>query len=206
MFKKQIYPKTKRIGNPKPIVVTEKLDGSNLCFFKKDDELYIAQRNNVYSLTEAMENNGEPCTYKGLYAWLMDYGTTLKEMLQPNAVICGEWLGMGKIAYPKDEFPARFYMFAKANIDDDFNIYNLYYDHTLFIYSFINQEFPYFISLVPVVVHLHEAVTIPQLDILYEKYTELHKNRNIEGFIINDDNTIHKYVRFKNGVLTPHKI
>lgn len=206
MFKKQIYPKTKRIGNPKPIIVTEKLDGSNLCFFKKDDELYIAQRNNVYSLAEVLENNGEPCTYKGLYAWLIEYGATLKEMLQPNTVICGEWLGMGKITYPKDEFPARFYMFAKANIDNEFNIYNLYYDPTLFIYSFINQEFPYFISLVPVVVQLHEAVTISQLDILYEKYTELHKNRNVEGFVINDNNTIHKYVRFKNGTLAPHKI
>lgn len=42
---KEIYPKTKRvscIGDK--VYITEKLDGSNLVFFKKNEELYIAQR------------------------------------------------------------------------------------------------------------------------------------------------------------------
>ena len=48
MIKKEIYPKTQRVkcaGDK--IYLTEKLDGSNLVFFKKNDELYFAQRNKV---------------------------------------------------------------------------------------------------------------------------------------------------------------
>lgn len=37
MIKKSIYPKTKRLGKENSVItITEKLDGSNLAFFKKD--------------------------------------------------------------------------------------------------------------------------------------------------------------------------
>lgn len=37
MIKKEIYPKTKRVSNlGDKIFITEKLDGSNLVFFKKE--------------------------------------------------------------------------------------------------------------------------------------------------------------------------
>lgn len=45
---KEIYPKTKRVScKGDKVYLTEKLDGSNLVFFKKDNELYIAQRGGV---------------------------------------------------------------------------------------------------------------------------------------------------------------
>ena len=37
--------------------------------------------------------------------------------------------------------------FAKANVDDDFNLYNLNYNHDDFIYPFESQEIPKFIEL-----------------------------------------------------------
>ena len=52
----EIYPKTPRIpiGGDK-IYLTEKLDGSNLVFFKKEGQLYIAQRKNIFTLSELEE-------------------------------------------------------------------------------------------------------------------------------------------------------
>lgn len=42
---KEIYPKTKRVScRGDKVYLTEKLDGSNLVFFKKEDLLFIAQR------------------------------------------------------------------------------------------------------------------------------------------------------------------
>lgn len=44
MIKKEIYPKTKRIKNAgDKVYITEKLDGSNMCIFKKEGIVYIAQ-------------------------------------------------------------------------------------------------------------------------------------------------------------------
>lgn len=34
MIKKQLYPKTKRVGLKNEVVITEKLDGSNIGFYK----------------------------------------------------------------------------------------------------------------------------------------------------------------------------
>ena len=66
MIRKGIYPKTKRVSClSDKVYITEKLDGSNLVFFKKDDELYIAQRNNILKFGELEENKG--VLYKGLY-------------------------------------------------------------------------------------------------------------------------------------------
>ncbi len=202
MIKKEIYPKTKRVSClGDKVYVTEKLDGSNLVFFKKDEELYIAQRKNIFKISELEEV--KDILYKGLYQWLLDNKDILIAELHNNSAICGEWLGMGCLKYTIDEFDKKWYMFAKANIDDDFNLYNLIYEHELFKYPFISQEIPSFIGIVPEVAELNVLPTKEHLDSIYEKY--LNKvNRNVEGFVINYKNIITKYVRMKNGKLQEH--
>lgn len=202
MIKKEIYPKTKRVScSGDKVYITEKLDGSNLVFFKKDDELYVAQRKNIFKITELEEVKS--ILYKGLYQWLIDNKDVLIQELHNDSAICGEWLGMGAIKYSVDEFDKRWYMFAKANIDDEFNLYNLNYDHNLFIYPFVNQEIPKFIGVVPEVIELLVLPTKEYLDSIYETYTNRTK-RNVEGFVVNYKNIITKYVRMKNGKLQEH--
>lgn len=201
MIKKEIYPKTKRLScQGDKVYVTEKLDGSNLVFFKKNDTLYFAQRNTIYSFDEIEENKDK--LYKGLYQWLSDNKQVFDD-LHNNSAICGEWLGMGCLKYSVDEFDKRYYMFAKANIDDDFNLYNLMYTHDLFIYPFQSQVIPKCIGIVPEVIELNVLPTKEHLDSIYDKYTDKVK-RNVEGFVINYKNIITKYVRMKNGKLTEH--
>ena len=202
MIKKEIYPKTKRvscIGDK--VYITEKIDGSNMVIFKKEDKLYIAQRKNI--ICEEEFEDAKDVMYKGLYQWLQDHKAYLKEHLLNDACICGEWIGMGCLKYSVDEFDKRIYMFAKANIDDEFNLYNLIYEHNLFIYPFDNQEIPNFIGVVPEVAELNVIPTKEHLDSLYEKYTNK-VNRNVEGFVVNYKNIITKYVRMKNGKLQEH--
>ena len=201
MIKKEIYPKTKRVSClGDKVYITEKLDGSNLVFFKKNDELYIAQRNNILKFSELEENKG--VLYKGLYQWIIDNFNELND-LHNNSAICGEWLGMGCLKYNISEFDKRWYMFAKANIDDDFNLYNLIYEHDLFIYPFQSQMIPKCIGIVPEVVVLNVLPTKEHLDSIYEKYVSK-VNRNVEGFVINYKNIVSKYVRMKNGKLQEH--
>jgi len=202
MIKKEIYPKTKRVScKGDKVYITEKLDGSNLVIFKKDYELYIAQRKNIFKISELEEVKG--ILYKGLYQWLVDNKDVLINELHDNSAICGEWLGMGCLKYTIDEFDKRWYMFAKANIDDEFNLYNLNYDHSLFIYPFVSQEIPNFIGIVPEVVELNILPIKEHLDSIYEKYCNK-VNRNVEGFVVNYKNIITKYVRMKNGKLQEH--
>ena len=201
MIKKEIYPKTKRVSCAgDKVEITEKIDGSNLCIFKYDDILYIAQRNNIFYLDELEENKDK--LYKGLFQWINDNKEAFED-LHNNSAICGEWIGMGQIKYPVDEFDKRFYMFAKANVDDDFNLYNLNYQHDLFIYPFQSQEIPKCIGIVPVVTKLNVIPNKEHLDSMYEKYCEK-VNRNVEGFVVNYKNIISKYVRMKNGKLKEH--
>ena len=199
---KEIYPKTKRVScTGDKVYLTEKLDGSNLVFFKKEEELYIAQRKTIFKLSEL--EKAKDVLYKGLYQWLLDNGNILENELHNNSAICGEWLGMGCLKYSIDEFDKRWYMFAKANIDNEYNLYNLIYDHSLFIYPFVSQEIPNFIGIVPEVAELNVLPTKEYLDSIYEKYTNK-VNRNVEGFVVNYKNIITKYVRMKNGKLQEH--
>ena len=201
-IKKELYPKTPRVKElGDKIYLTEKLDGSNLVFFKKNEELYIGQRSTIIAFSELEESKG--LFYKGLYQWLKDNGQELKDSLVENAAICGEWLGMGNIKYTIDTFDKRFYMFAKANIDDDYNLYNLKYDHELFIYPFVNQEMPKFLGIVPEVAELTVLPNKDYLDSIYEKYLAK-VNRPVEGFVINYQNIICKYVRMKNGKIVEY--
>lgn len=201
MIRKEIYPKTKRVScTGDKVYVTEKLDGSNLVFFKKDDELYFAQRNNIFKFEELEENKDK--LYKGLYQWLLDNKDVFED-LHNNSAICGEWLGMGCLKYTVDEFDKRWYMFAKANIDDDFNLYNLIYDHELFIYPFQSQTIPTCIGIVPEVAELNVLPTKTHLDSIYDKYVNK-VGRNVEGFVVNYKNIISKYVRMKNNKMVEH--
>ncbi len=201
MIKKEIYPKTKRVScRGDKVYITEKLDGSNLVFFKKNEEIYIAQRSNIFKITELEEVKDK--LYKGLYQWLNDNKDFLNDLHEGSAT-CGEWLGMGCLKYSVDEFDKRWYMFAKANIDDDFNLYNLIYNHDLFIYPFQSQELPKCIGIVPEVTELNVLPTKEHLDSIYEKYCNK-VNRNVEGFVVNYKNIITKYVRMKNGKLREH--
>lgn len=202
MIKKEIYPKTKRVSCVgDKVYVTEKIDGSNIVIFKKNDILCVAQRKTI--IVENEFESAKDIMYKGLYQWLQDHKDYLREHLLNNACICGEWIGMGCLKYSVDEFDKRIYMFAKANIDDDYNLYNLIYEHNLFIYPFDNQEIPNFIGVVPEVAELNVIPTKEHLDSLYEKYTNK-VNRNVEGFVVNYKNIITKYVRMKNGKLQEH--
>ena len=198
MINKQIYPKTKRIPLSNTIYITEKIDGSNLGLFNLNDKLYIAQRGLVFSIDEIEEVKDK--MYRGLYAWLKENAENIK--LNQNSCIFGEWLGMGQIKYG-EIFNEKLLMFAKANIDDEFNVTNLNYDHSLFKYSFINEERPTFIGIVPTVAVLNKMPTKEELDKLYADYSNL-VNRKVEGLIINFNNNILKYVRFKNGKEEEH--
>jgi hypothetical protein len=201
MIKKEIYPKTKRVKcSGLSVEITEKLDGSNLCIFKKDDVLYVAQRKTILSFDELEEN--KDVMYKGLYQWLIDNKDELNQ-IRNDAVVCGEWLGMGRLKYTVDEFDKRFYMFAKANIDAEFNLYNIYYTHDLFIYPFENLEVPKCIGVVPMAYNIEYLPDKDKLDVLYARYVEK-VGRDVEGFVVNVNNTITKYVRMKNGKLQEH--
>ena len=203
MIKKTIYPKTERVKvcAENTCEITEKLDGSNLCIFKLNDKLYLAQRNNIIPIEELEENKN--LLYKGLYAWISEHKENLQEELCEGSCICGEWLGMGKLKYGVDEFDKRFYMFAKANVNPQMDLYNFRYYHDLFIYPFKSQEIPNFIGIVPIVYELGIVPDKAKLDELYEKYCKK-VNRSVEGFVVNYQDRITKYVRYKNGKLTEH--
>lgn len=216
MLKKTVYPKTTRLGkDTSGVLITEKLDGSNLTFLKRhdDDELYIAQRNIIFTLEELLSDNKEieQKLYKNLKPWLAEHGEDLKERLHAGSAICGEWLGMGgKINY-KERLYKLFYMYAKANVKEDFGLYSIYYDHSLFNYPFVDQEFPTYIGRVPIVETVSTFPTLEKMDNLYEEYKEQlnayhDTEQRVEGFCVTDGETVRKYVRLKNGKLTEHTV
>ena len=202
MLKKEIYPKTPRVSiNGDYIEITEKLDGSNLVIFKLNDEIYFAQRNTILKYSELEEN--KQILYKGLLSWANEHIQVLQEQLYEGSCLCGEWLGMGKLKYTVDEFDKRFYMFAKARIDENYNSNNLNYNHTQFIFPFNNQIIPEFIGIVPTVGFIPYLPDKKALDGMYERYCKK-VNRPVEGFVINYHNIITKYVRMKNGKLVEY--
>ena len=202
MIKKSVYPKTKRIGLNSEVIITEKIDGSNLCLFKLNGNLYIAQRNNIFELNEIDECVKQ--LYQGLYGWLKENGQHLQNELNETSAICGEWIGMGKLKY---NFNERFLMFAKANVNEDYQLFNINYTRDYFIYPFIEKEIPSYIGLVPLVFKGQNLSyeNVLGLNQLYDEYAQ-QVNRNVEGFVINRDNNILKYVRMKNGQLSEHKV
>lgn len=202
-IKKSLYPKTRRINETDNMyVITEKLDGSNLGFFKLNGELLIAQRYYIFEFSKIDECKSE--LYKGLYAWLLQYGEKLKNALRETSGVFGEWLGMGRLKYHDSDLDKRFYIFAKANIDPEtYETYNIIYDRTLFIYPFETCVIPEFLGIVPLVIKTSN-VSIEKLNALYDTYTNL-AGRPVEGFVISQYSSVSKYVRMKNGKLADHK-
>lgn len=194
-MEKTLYPKTKRINDWKTII-TEKLDWSNLGLFKLNGELIIAQRNNVYKYSELTKNN----SYKWLIVWLND--NLEKIDLQEWSWVFGEWIWMGQINY-WENLEKRFYIFAKANINENLDVRNIIYDRELFIYPFISQTIPDCMWIVPLIDY-DWPVDIDNLNVLYDRYCE-NVWRNVEWFIINNNNNISKYVRYKRWNLTEHR-
>lgn len=202
-LKTTLYPKTKRL-DPKrgQVVITEKLDGSNLSFFKLNGKLHIAQRGWILSLYRAIMESSN-LLYKGLFGWLEEYGSTLEAELQDGACICGEWLGMSRISYGDRGLP-RFNQFAKANITEDYSLKNLYYDQELFKWSYRARCIPEYIGVVPTVEILDHIPTVDELDELYADYIPS-VSSDVEGFIIFANGGITKYIRMKNGELEDHR-
>ena len=210
MIKMTLYPKTTRYNdNEKGYIITEKLDGSNLGIGRIKGQIYICQRNYVFTLEEII--NGTKLEYKGLRDWLVKHEQELKELIYDGSIIFGEWLGMGKISYLHlDKFKNRFYMFAKGRINlknNNLELSDLVYDPNLLFYAFTSQEIPSFISIVPIVDTEIKSISTEVLDNLYEVYCN-EEQRQVEGFIILDksSNTIRKYVRYnREGKLVSHK-
>jgi hypothetical protein len=194
-----LYPKTVRY-KVSEITITEKLDGSNLGFFKLNGQLLIAQRNNVYFESEL----DGAVSYKGLRDWLNTFGEILKNELLEGSGVFGEWIGMGQIKYG-DNLKHKFYIFAKANINENFEIRNLNYERELLIYPFQSKKIPFFIDIVPEVYTGNAILTLDFLNHLYEVYCVQVSYRKVEGFVINNNNTIQKYIRYKDGKFEDHK-
>lgn len=204
MVKQQLYPKTKRVGKNE-ISITEKLDGSNIGFFKLDGKLIISQRNSVMTWTPEESEVTKTNAYKGLIGWLEENGKTLLDNLHEESGFFGEWIGMGQLKYT---LPHKVYMFAKANIsfiDEKYEVKNIIYSRDLFRYPFIDMVIPDFIGVVFEVIVLDDIPTIKLLDVVYDGYLKLVK-RPVEGFVINVNNNISKYVRNKGGKLGPHEV
>lgn len=195
-MEKTLYPKTQRIKNWN-VVITEKLDWSNLWIFKIWGELIIAQRNNVFKLNELNSNNA----YKWLIGWLNENKDKLD--LHEWSWVFWEWIWMAHINYNNTNIDKRFYIFAKANIDENLDVRNINYDRNLFIYPFESKNIPDCVWIVPLINYAWPT-DIKSLDELYISYCEC-VWRQVEWFIINNNNQITKYVRYKNWILTEHK-
>lgn len=229
MFKATLYDKTARFSpDTLKMLITEKLDGSNLCFYVEEDEafgrtLYIAQRNWVFTFGEvidAKEGNKDirGRLYKGLMEWVLTYGQWLEDNLRLNSIICGEWMEANKGRYKDTEIEKHpYYMFAKANWDDNHKLTNFCYDPDFFHYAFENQDYPTFIRPVPVVarfslneINFSEGTFLDYLDSLYGKYREEQGERKVEGFVTSYLPTSGhrmKYVRQKSAKneVVPHQ-
>jgi hypothetical protein len=194
---KTLYPKTARIWNCK-IIITEKLDGSNLWIFKINWKILIAQRNHCF-YTDELDKS---LMYKWLFVRLNENKDKLD--LCEWSWIFGEWIWMGQINYTWTDIDKKFYIFAKANIDENLEVRNLNYDRSLFIHPFESKIIPDFIWVVPWILET-DVISIDKLDNLYDSYHKL-VNRKVEWFIINNNNQITKYVRFKNWKESKHII
>ena len=136
--------------------------------------------------------------YKWLYQWFLDNKDSLD--IREWSGIFWEWIWMWKISYP--DLDKKFYVFAKANISEELEISNLYYDRKLFIYPFESQILPTCFGLVDKLEY-NWPTDKESLDKFYEEYKK-EKKREVEWFIINTDNSIRKYIRMKNWELSEH--
>lgn len=204
MIKQSIYPKTIRVEIENDIQITEKLDGSNLGIGIYNGEIVLFTRNNVY-----FENELETYSkilYKGLYDFIAKNKDKIRNSINENTVIFGEYIGMGHIKY--DGF-SKFYVFAKGKIELKDNLFELSYmnyDLDNIHYAFKDGIFPFDIfNIVPIIKHALKYIDKENLDKLYDEYLA-NENRIVEGFVIVDKkyNIPLKYVRYKRGKMQEH--
>jgi len=200
-MKQTLYPKTQRISKSK-ILLTEKLDGSNLGLFKFNNTLVIVQRNNIFTLEEL-----DQVTYKGLKQWLSEYSKELLADLHDGSGVFGEWIGMGQINY-QNRLSKKLYIFAKANITFNaesgfYEVWKINYNPELFIYPFQSQQIPDCMGIVPIINEEITNINKEELDKIYDTYCK-HQDGKVEGFIVNNNDSIHKYVRLKDGKFEEH--
>lgn len=198
----KLYGKTKRY-NPNTwgcTQVTEKMNGSNLCFYVKNDILYIAQRNYTYSILEIDSPEVKGIVYNGLYDWLKLHADQLKNDIYSGSCVMGEW-----VSNRYDESILGFYMFGKARMvysasDDSTKLESKVYDYNTFKYVFNNQLIPNYIKPIPLVDVFARSPSLDDLNVLYDSYRES-VNRNVEGFVLCmlSSNNISKYVRMKDS-------
>jgi len=65
----------------------------------------------------------------------MEENTESLNKLNEGSCVFGEWIGTGQIGYGEN-LDKRFYIFAKANVKDDFEVSKINYDYNLFKYPF----------------------------------------------------------------------
>ncbi|MGL4951279.1 MAG: RNA ligase family protein [Mycoplasma sp.] len=206
IINKKSYGKTTRLSKgDNKIIITEKLDGSNLGFLLNDGNLLICQRSQIFGL-EDIEEMRKIGLYKGLGEWLKINGDDLTKNLKEGSGIFGEWIGMGAIKeYDLENgFDKKFYAFAKCNFNkENLDLESINYNPKLLPVVF--NEVPKNIGFVPIVTEIDEVdFSKEKLDEIYEEYINK-VDRHVEGFIaIEDDFNIKKYVRFKNGKLNDH--
>ena len=201
-----VYPKTKRISKTDFVwQITEKMDGSNLTFFKFDDDLYLATRNNVFNWT-VEKPTSQDIQYKGLFGWVENYSKLLYEKLKNHEALFGEWLGMGKIKY-EDYFP-RFNLFAYGymhqNEDGKFEAGYINRDLNKIADFLVEHDLNRDFITVPFVDYT-DSLSPDLIDWYYNKYRD-EQSREVEGFILTnlDSGEVRKYVRYKGGKMLEH--
>lgn len=214
IIEKSLYPKTTRIANL--CEITEKIDGSNIQFFVINSELYMATRENIISIkdNENMDwiSKKIESSYTGITEFILKYREFLTNNIYEGSSIIGEWTRNER--YSALIPNSRFLMFAKGRVEMitsmqplkreiDFKLTNIVYNQGLLKYAFNEQCIPSFIELVPLVATSSEYLTIEKLDELYDEYCAK-VDRKVEGFVINYNGSITKYVRLKGKKLQPH--
>lgn len=214
IIEKSLYPKTSRIANL--CEITEKIDGSNIQFFVINSELYMATREYVVSIKDNENMDWiskiiEP-SYTGVIEFILNHRYFLTRNIYEGSSIIGEWTRNER--YSSLIPNSRFVMFAKGRVEKitsmqplkrevDFKLTNIVYNQELLKYVFAERCIPNFIELVPLVATSSEYLTIEKLDELYEEYCAK-VGRKVEGFVINYNGSITKYVRLKGKKLKPH--
>ena len=97
-----------------------------------------------------------------------------------------------------------FICLRKQNVNEDEEMYNIYYNDELFKYPFKSQEIPEYMDVVPLVTKLDSFPSVDMLNELYSHYTDA-TERKVEGFCVNDGSIVRKYVRLKRGKMQEHK-
>ena len=105
-------------------------------------------------------------------------------------------------SYPPEVVEKKFYIFATAKVMPGMNLkdFDYYREHVGDAFG-ISTEFLdiNWLGFVPTVGRLYRFPDKEELDEIYGAYHKYVGGRKVEGFVINTNNMIHKYVRMKNG-------